>query len=61
MLNTDLMQARDLSTGDEVSEGIITDITTGPTGLLLVEVSAYPGSTITNTITLSPVDNVKVI
>jgi hypothetical protein len=61
MLNTDLMQARDLSTGDEVSEGIITDINTGPTGLLMVEVAAYHGSAITNTITLSPVDYVKVI
>jgi len=56
----DGMQARDLTIGDEVQGGVITDINTGPTGLLLVDVAAYPGSTITNTLTLSPVDNVWV-
>lgn len=61
MLNTDLMQARDLSVGDEVSEGVVTDIATGPTGLLMVEVSSYPGSVITNTLTLSPVDYVRTV
>jgi hypothetical protein len=55
------MQARDLSIGDEVSEGVITDINTGPTGLLMVEVAAYPGSVITNTVTMAPIDPVEVI
>jgi hypothetical protein len=56
----DRIQARDLTVGDEVANGIVTDIATGPTGLLLVEVSAYPGSFITNTVTLSPVSWVEV-
>lgn len=57
----DRIQARDLSIGDEVPNGVVTDITTGPTGLLNVEVAAYPGSIITNTVTLSPVSWVEVL
>jgi hypothetical protein len=57
----DQIQARDLCVGDEVPNGIVTDITAGPTGLLAVEVAAYPGSTITNTVTLSPVSWVEVL
>jgi hypothetical protein len=49
------VEARDLSTGDYLTAGVVTDITTGPTGLLDIECAAYPGSLITNTITLSPV------
>jgi hypothetical protein len=56
----DTIQARDLSIGDEVAQGVVTDITTGPTGLLDIEVSAYPGSIITNVVTLSPVDWVAI-
>lgn len=56
----DTIQARDLTIGDEVAQGVITDINTGPTGMLDIEVSAYPGSVITNTVTLSPVDWVAI-
>jgi hypothetical protein len=62
MLNGfDTMQARDLSIGDQVQGGVVVGIDYGPTGMVLVEVSAYPGSTITNTVTLSPVDTVRVV
>jgi hypothetical protein len=54
------IEARDLSIGDALGMSVITDITTGPTGLLDIECAAYPGSYITNTITLSPVDVVQV-
>ncbi len=54
------IEARDLSTGDYLTAGVVTDINTGPTGLLMVECAAYPGSLITNTVTLSPVDVVYI-
>jgi hypothetical protein len=54
------IEARDLCVGDTMRTGVITDITSTPTGLLCVEVSAYPGSLITNTLTLSPVSVVQV-
>jgi hypothetical protein len=57
----DRIQARDLSIGDEVPNGVVSDITTGPTGLLSIEIEAYPGSIITNTVTLSPVSWVEVL
>jgi hypothetical protein len=56
----DTIEARDLSIGDTLRHGVVSDITTGPTGLLYVECAAYPGSYITNTIELSPVDVVQV-
>ena len=54
------VEARDLTTGDYLPTGVVTDITTGPTGMLDIEVSAYPGSIITNTLTLRPVDVVYI-
>jgi hypothetical protein len=57
----DLIQARDLSVGDALTQGVVTDINTGLTGMLDIEVSAYPGSVITNTVTLSPVDWVALL
>lgn len=57
----DRIQARDLSVGDEVPNGVVSAIEVGPTGLLMVEVEAYPGSIITNTVTLSPVSWVEVL
>lgn len=57
----DRIQARDLSVGDEVPNGVVSSIEVGPTGLLMVEVEAYPGSIITNTVTLSPVSWVEVL
>jgi len=56
----DSIQARDLMVGDTVPEGVVVDIETGATGLLTLEVAAYQGSTITNLVTVSPVDTVWV-
>lgn len=53
MLNQ--IQARDLCVGDDVANGVVVDISTGPTGLLDIEVAAYPDSVITNIVTLTPV------
>lgn len=58
MLNT--IEARDLCEGDALASGVVESITTGPTGLLVVEVAAYPGSVITREVTLSPIDVVQV-